>query len=74
MANKNFLQYVFDDLEKKHSDISKLAIIFPNRRSITYFNNIISKKISKPIFGPFTSSVDDFFFEVIGYNKIDSLT
>ena len=74
MQSKNFLQYVCDDLEKKHSDISKLAVIFPNRRSIIYFNNIISKKISKPIFGPYTSSVDDFFFDVIGYNKIDSLT
>jgi len=74
MKNQNFLKYVCDDLDKKNSDISKLAVIFPNRRSITYFNNIISNKISKPIFGPYTSSVDDFFFDVIGYDKIDSLT
>ena len=42
MKNQNFLKYVCDDLDKKNSDISKLAVIFPNRRSITYFNNIIS--------------------------------
>ena len=74
MKHQNFLQYVCSDLKKKHSDLSKLAIIFPNRRSIIYFNNHLSKKIDAPIFGPFTSSVDDFFFEVTGFNKIDNLT
>ena len=73
MKPQHFLQYVYSDIERKYSDISRLAVIFPNRRSITYFNNIISKQTSKPIFGPYLSSVDDFVFDVLGFNKIDSL-
>ena len=73
MKTQHFLQYVYSDIERKYSDISRLAVIFPNRRSITYFNNIISKQTSKPIFGPYLSSVDDFIFDVLGFNKIDSL-
>ena len=73
MKTQHFLQYVYSDIERKYSDVSRLAVIFPNRRSITYFNNIISKQTSKPIFGPYLSSVDDFVFDVLGFNKIDSL-
>ena len=74
MKNRDFLNYVLDDLQRKHINFSSLGIIFPNRRSIVYFNNHISQKTDKPILSPFTASVDDFLFEVIGYKKIDSLT
>ena len=74
MNNQSFLNYVYNDLRKKYSELSELAIVFPNRRSIVYFNNEISKNIDKPIFAPFLSSVEDFFFEIINYKKIDSLT
>ena len=74
MKTQHFLQDVYSDIKSKYSDISRVAVIFPNRRSITYFNNVISSQTSKPIFGPYLSSVDDFVFDVLGFNKIDSLT
>ena len=57
---------------KYHSKLSELVIIFPSRRSSSFFFEELSKLIESPIWLPSTYSIDDYFFKINDLKRINS--
>ena len=59
---QTFLHYVAHDIIKKYgTDLSKIAIIFPNKRASLFLNQELAKIIDKPIWSPSYITISDFF-------------
>ena len=55
-----FLQLVAHDLYSKHgNDLSKIAIVFPNKRASLFFNEYLAKESNKPIWSPSYHSISE---------------
>ncbi|MGC4022787.1 MAG: PD-(D/E)XK nuclease family protein [Cyclobacteriaceae bacterium] len=57
---KPFLFELAEEITKKHSDLSKVTVIFPNRRAVLYFRKYLSELITKPVFSPQLLTFEDF--------------
>ncbi|MDD4545387.1 MAG: PD-(D/E)XK nuclease family protein [Bacteroidales bacterium] len=61
MNMDSFLYGVAKDIVKNYNnDFSKLNIIFPNKRAITFFNEAIYELINKPFLSPNYYTITDF--------------
>lgn len=59
---KTFLQYVAEDLYKKvGADLSKVAVVFPNKRAGLFFNEHISACSQTPVWAPAYISISELF-------------
>ena len=59
---KSFLQLVAQDLYSKHgNDLSKVALIFPNKRASLFFNEYLAAQSDKPIWSPAYISISELF-------------
>lgn len=59
---KAFLEYVAHDIIKKHGyDLSRIAVVFPNKRASLFFNEYLAKIAGKPIWSPAYVTISDFF-------------
>ena len=59
---KSFLEYVAKDILAKHgSDLSKVAIVFPNKRAALFLNSHLAKLADKPIWSPSYITISDLF-------------
>ena len=57
---KTFLQIVAQDIySKMGNNLSKVAIVFPNRRASLFFNEYLAKESTKPIWSPSYHSISD---------------
>jgi len=71
---KTFLETVAEHLYSKHgNDISKLTIVFPNRRASLFFSKYLSKQIAKPIWLPETTTISDLMFTYANVKPADPL-
>ena len=57
---------------KYRSKLSELVIVFPSRRSSSFFFEELSKLIESPIWLPSTYSIDDYFFQINDLKRINS--
>lgn len=47
---KDFLEYVAQDIVDKYGyDLSRIAIVFPNKRASLFFNEYLAQITEKPI-------------------------
>ena len=59
---KSFLEYVAEDILAKHgSDLSRVAIVFPNKRASLFMNTHLAKLAGKPIWSPAYITISDLF-------------
>ena len=59
---KSFLEYVAEDILAKHgSDLSRVAIVFPNKRASLFMNTHLAKLTGKPIWSPAYITISDLF-------------
>lgn len=59
---KKFLEYVAEDLLDKYgTDLSRIAIVFPNKRASMFLNEQLAIKAQKPIWAPSYMTISDFF-------------
>ena len=59
---KSFLEYVAEDILVKHgSDLSRVAIVFPNKRASLFMNTYLAKLAGKPIWSPAYITISDLF-------------
>lgn len=61
---KTFLEYLAEDLIQKHGkDLSRFAIVFPNKRAALFLNQAIAKAAKGLMWAPSYLTISDFFRE-----------
>lgn len=59
---KKFLEYVAEDIIQKYgTDLSRIAIVFPNKRASLFLNEMLSRKAGRPIWSPAYVTISEFF-------------
>ena len=59
---KTFLEYVAEDVLAKHgTNLSRTAVVFPNKRASLFFNELLAKKAGKPIWSPAYMTISELF-------------
>lgn len=60
--NKTFLEYVAQDIINKFgSDLSRIAIVFPNKRAALFLNESLVRIADKPIWSPTYITISELF-------------
>ncbi len=59
---KTFLEYVAEDIINKYGhDLSRTAIVFPNKRAALFINEHLARLTSQPIWSPSYITISDLF-------------
>ena len=59
---KTFLEYVADDIIKKYgTNLSRIAVVFPNKRAALFMNEHLARIAGKPIWSPSYITISDLF-------------
>ena len=59
---ETFLQLVAQDLYKKiGNDLSRTAVVFPNKRASLFFNEHLVAQSDRPLWSPTYVSISDLF-------------
>lgn len=57
-----FLEYVADDLLQKHgTNLSRIAVVFPNKRASLFLNEHLARKAGRPLWSPAYITISDLF-------------
>lgn len=65
-----FLENVVEDI-LKIPDFYKDIFLFPNKRSVLYFEKHLKKNIENPFLFPYSKDLREFVFEITELNKLD---
>ena len=59
---KSFLEYVAEDILRKYgTDLSRIAVVFPNKRASLFLNEHLARLSSHPIWSPAYITISDLF-------------
>ena len=59
---KKFLEYVAEDILKKYgTDLSRIAVVFPNKRASLFLNEILARKAGHAIWSPAYITISELF-------------
>lgn len=59
---KSFLEYVAEDILRKcGTDLSHIAVVFPNKRAVLFLNQYLASKSDSPIWSPSYITISDLF-------------
>ena len=59
---KDFLAYVADDMLSKYgTDLSRIAVVFPNKRASLFLNEHLARLAQKPIWSPACITISELF-------------
>ncbi len=59
---KSFLEHVAEDILRKYgTDLSRIAVVFPNKRASLFLNDILAQKADRPIWSPAYVTISEFF-------------
>ena len=59
---KTFLEYVAEDIIRKYGhDLSRTAIVFPNKRASLFINEHLARLAGRPIWSPSYITISDLF-------------
>ena len=59
---KSFLEHVASDILAKYgSDLSRIAVVFPNKRASLFLNEYLARLSEKPIWSPSYTTISDLF-------------
>ena len=60
--NKTFLEYVAEDIISKYgTDLSRIAIVFPNKRAALFLNEHLARLAGQPVWSPAYITISDLF-------------
>src|SRR5574344_3079183 len=70
-----FLKYVADDLRKKYqNDLSRVAVVFPNKRAGIFFDDYLIKEgETQPVWAPQYLTSNDLFDSLTPLRKVDDI-
>jgi CRISPR/Cas system-associated exonuclease Cas4 (RecB family) len=59
---KSFLEYVAEDIIRKYgTDLSRTAVVFPNKRASLFLNHQLARIAQKPLWSPAYITISDLF-------------
>ena len=59
---KSFLEYVAEDILRKYgTDLSRITVVFPNKRASLFLNEHLARLAGKPIWSPAYITISDLF-------------
>ena len=59
---KNFLEYVAEDIIRKYgTDLSRTAIVFPNKRASLFLNEHLARLAGHPLWSPAYITISELF-------------
>lgn len=59
---KTFLEYVAEDiLQKFGTDLSRTAVVFPNKRAALFMNEALARMVDKPLWSPSYMTISELF-------------
>lgn len=59
---KTFLEFVAEDIIKKHgTELSRIAVVFPNKRASLYLNGYLASLAGKPLWSPAYVTISDLY-------------
>lgn len=59
---KKFLEYVAEDIISKYgTDLSRIAVVFPNKRASLFLNELLAKHAGRPVWSPAYITISEFF-------------
>lgn len=59
---KTFLESVAEDIIRKYGyDLSRLVVVFPNKRASLFLNSILAEKAGRPIWSPTYITISDLY-------------
>lgn len=59
---KSFLEYVAEDIIRKYgTDLSRTAVVFPNKRASLFLNEHLARLAGKPVWSPSYITISQFF-------------
>src|SRR5574344_185877 len=62
MNENTFLEYVAEDIIKKYgTDLSNIAVVFPNKRASLFLNEYLLRHVDKPMWSPAYITISDLF-------------
>ena len=60
--NKTFLEYVAEDIISKYgTDLSRIAVVFPNKRAALFLNEHLARLAGQPVWSPAYITISDLF-------------
>ena len=60
--NKTFLEYVAEDIISKYgTDLSRIAVVFPNKRAAFFLNEHLARIAGQPVWSPAYITISDLF-------------
>ena len=60
--NKTFLEYVAEDIIGKYgTDLSRIAVVFPNKRAALFLNEHLARITGQPVWSPAYITISDLF-------------
>ena len=60
--NKTFLEYVAEDIIGKYgTDLSRIAVVFPNKRAALFLNEHLARIAGQPVWNPAYITISDLF-------------
>ena len=60
--NKTFLEYVAEDIVGKYgTDLSRIAVVFPNKRAALFLNEHLARIAGQPVWSPAYITISDLF-------------
>lgn len=60
--NKSFLEYAAQDIIRQYgSDLSRIAIVFPNKRASLFMNEHLAHLVDRPLWSPAYITISDLF-------------
>jgi hypothetical protein len=69
-----FLEYIAEDILRKYgSDLSHVAVVFPNKRASLFLNSHLARLSDKPIWSPAYMTISDLFREYGAYTVADPI-
>lgn len=67
----NFLTSTAADILERYPDFQKIGIILPSRRAAVFLKKELSKLITKPVFSPYITTIEDFMLQSLGWQQAD---
>ena len=59
---KSFLEFVAEDIIRKYgTDLSRTAIVFPNKRASLFLNDALARLAGKPLWSPVYITISELF-------------
>ena len=59
---KSFLEYVAQDIIQKHgTNLSRIAVVFPNKRTALFLNEHLARSAGQPIWSPAYLTISELF-------------